>query len=143
MTAVRPARTWTARTARKAGAVEPTSSPRTRPAVTIGAHLSGSLILYVVTLHIEISIARVLPVRKGLSSVATYEVRDAGAIPGYAVRTVARPGGGGTGGRAGGDLAAVPVPGPGSGGSGGGRRGRVWRSGCGRSGVRPDASRAP
>src|ERR1051326_3291784 len=61
MTAVRPARTWTARTARKAGAAEPTSSPRMRPAVTNGAHLSGTLILYVVTLHIGIRIAGVLP----------------------------------------------------------------------------------
>ena len=65
MTAVRPARTWTARTARKAGAVEPTSSPRMRLVVTIGAHLSGSLILYVASLHIIARIAGVLPVRKG------------------------------------------------------------------------------
>ena len=37
MTAVRPATTWMTRMARKAGAVEPTWSPRTRLAVAIGS----------------------------------------------------------------------------------------------------------
>jgi hypothetical protein len=39
MTAVRPAMTWTARMARKAGAVEPTWSLRMRLAVVIGGSL--------------------------------------------------------------------------------------------------------
>ena len=41
MTAVTPAMTWTARIARKAGAVEPTSSPRMRLAVAIGSSPLG------------------------------------------------------------------------------------------------------
>jgi hypothetical protein len=39
MTAVSPAMTWTARKARNAGAVEPTSSPRMRLAMVIGGSL--------------------------------------------------------------------------------------------------------